>query len=985
MKLSLLFLLLSSFTFGQQSIFQNAYQAHPHIPAGILETVAWTRTRTTHLGPEVQESCSGLPKAYGIMGLFDDGKNYFIENGALVASISGISIQDQKAAAANQIMAYASAFNNLFNSFVSTTTEANAIYFTLDALTEIPDSGSVNLFARDAQIYEVLNLLNDSEFSNNQGFIAHNYNLTAVFGSSNLRILSAQKVLLTDTGIKNEGGLAYTLAQAKTTQYTPAVWNAAPTCNYSSRSGTAISAITIHTIQGSYAGAISWSQNCTSNVSFHYVIRSSDGQVTQMVLEENKAWHVGSENPYTIGYEHEGYIDNAAWYTSAMYNSSADLSRDIVSSGYGIPALRTYFGTSLSAIGACTKIKGHQHFPNQTHNDPGINWNWELYYRLINNSTPTNMITSAIGSFFDSGGSAANYSDDERIIWTIAPTNVLDVTLNFSSFSIENNYDYLYIYDGPTINSPLIGRYTGTTSPGSITSTGTSLTIEFRSDCGTTASGWASNFTSTSNINEQPVTTITNTGAWRTADFNIPFTDTDAETSVDAKFYVLADKQTTDSGWQANTNGGFVYEQFEDNAINWVVQTGTFALTSNSYAQSDVASSNTNAYLLVNQNSASEYLYEWDQTVTSSGLNQRAGFHFMCSDATLTNRGNSYFIFLRETDNQVHIYSVDADVFTLQSNVPFNLEIGTTYNVKTTYSPTTGWIKVYVDNSLISSWQDLTPLTSGNSISFRTGNCTTTYDNVKVFKSRTSLAPVTVGANRNMRYESVGAVATGKVEALSKDATNLWSDAVTSFYVIDLTAPTFDFVSDGSASDVDTFYSTTIFGNWEMTDIHSGIANYEYAIGTTPNGTDIISWTNSGGATFASQLLTSPIYNQIYYYSIRSANGAGLNSAAFTSDGQILLDTATVVDTTSHASLVDLGNALTQINVFPNPTINELQFDQFDAPFLVQLTDLNGKIVLQKKITTDDKKMNLSSVSKGLYHLVLSSDKAFIVKEIVKE
>ena len=63
-----------------------------------------------------------------------------------------------------------------------------------------------------------------------------------------------------------------------------------------------------------------------------------------MVLEQDKAWHVGSENPYTIGYEHEGYVTQPQWYTEAMYIASADLSRDIVNPGYGIPAVRTYYG-----------------------------------------------------------------------------------------------------------------------------------------------------------------------------------------------------------------------------------------------------------------------------------------------------------------------------------------------------------------------------------------------------------------------------------------------------------------------------------------------------------------------------------------------------------------------------------------------------------------------------------------------------------------
>ena len=92
-----------------------------------------------------------------------------------------------------------------------------------------------------------------------------------------------------------------------------------------------------------------------------------------MLLESDKGWHVGSENPYTIGIEHDGYVSDPSWYTTALYAASADLCRDITQSGYGINPLRTYFGdatTGINVLGGCTKIKGHQHYPNNTHTDP---------------------------------------------------------------------------------------------------------------------------------------------------------------------------------------------------------------------------------------------------------------------------------------------------------------------------------------------------------------------------------------------------------------------------------------------------------------------------------------------------------------------------------------------------------------------------------------------------------------------------------------
>lgn len=172
------------------------------------------------------------------------------------------------------------------------------------------------------------------------------------------------------------------------TDYPPAIWNPAASCNYSSRS-TAVSHVTVHTTQGSYAGSISWFQNCSAGVSAHYVIRSSDGQVTQMVREADKAWHVGNSNGYTIGIEHEGYVSNpSAWYTTAMYNASAALTKDILASRS--LSQKVYDGSSgWNAVPSDSlyNVKGHVNFASQSHTDPGSGWDWPRYKSLVAGST----------------------------------------------------------------------------------------------------------------------------------------------------------------------------------------------------------------------------------------------------------------------------------------------------------------------------------------------------------------------------------------------------------------------------------------------------------------------------------------------------------------------------------------------------------------------------------------------------------------------
>lgn len=99
-------------------------------------------------------------------------------------------------------------------------------------------------------------------------------------------------------------------------------------------------------------------------------------------------------------------------------------------------------------------------------------------------------------SSFDSGGNSGNYSNSEDNTYTYCPSNSSSkVSLVFTSFSLENNWDFLYVYNGSSVASTLIGTYTGTTLPPTITSTDPSgcLTLRFTSDGSVTSAGWAAN------------------------------------------------------------------------------------------------------------------------------------------------------------------------------------------------------------------------------------------------------------------------------------------------------------------------------------------------------------------------------------------------------------------------------------------------------------------------------------------------------------
>ncbi|MEO8516866.1 MAG: M57 family metalloprotease [Flavobacterium sp.] len=95
----------------------------------------------------------------------------------------------------------------------------------------------------------------------------------------------------------------------------------------------------------------------------------------------------------------------------------------------------------------------------------------------------------------DTGGASGNYSDNETVIRTIVPNNTYaKAKITFSSFNLEQDYDYLYIYNGPDTTYPDLsaGGFTGSTIPNPIESTATdgSLTLKFYSDGGVVAPGY---------------------------------------------------------------------------------------------------------------------------------------------------------------------------------------------------------------------------------------------------------------------------------------------------------------------------------------------------------------------------------------------------------------------------------------------------------------------------------------------------------------
>ena len=461
-----------------KSAFEVAYEACPDIPKGLLEAISFTNTHCHHLTDAnyFHDGPDAMPRAYGLMGLVKDGKNYFRENLHLVSELSGISEAEILQSPEKNVLAYAKAFERLAKE--RNAKEIKGYLSVIQQLSELPIGEEKDVYPMQSMLYSVCLFLNDAQWAEEYSFPKQEIDLKSVF-AEHYEMLTAPELGIT-----------------RSPDYPPAIWDPAPECNWEERTKE-VSAVVIHYTEGSYAGCISWFKNCDAQVSAHYVIRSVDGQVTQMVREKDKAWHARTANGYTIGIEHEAYGNIWSFFTEAMYQSSADLVRSICSRYDTINGRRTHDRDtldngfclnnglySLGGEGACVQIRGHQHYPDQSHTDPGPYWDWNYYYKLINEGTPVTVLEGEEGRL-----DHQNYSDDERKIWVIRGPEESTIQLDFSSFSLEADYDFLWVYDGDNVYAPKIGRW-NTQSPGTVQSTSNIMCVEFRSDCATTSTGW---------------------------------------------------------------------------------------------------------------------------------------------------------------------------------------------------------------------------------------------------------------------------------------------------------------------------------------------------------------------------------------------------------------------------------------------------------------------------------------------------------------
>lgn len=189
----------------------------------------------------------------------------------------------------------------------------------------------------------------------------------------------------------------------------------------------------------------------------------------------------------------------------------------------GIPLYYAGWADTVNVSGHAFVCDGYQD-TNYFH----FNWGWSGAYNgyfIIDNLTPAGadftldheLIINIIpegdypdfcshadtfrmlqGIITDGSGPLNDYQNNSDCYYLISPSDsVNSITIDFKEFCTVSPEDKIIVYDGNSVNDPVIATYSGCNIPSQISSTGHEVLLHFISDSNTTAPGWLLEYSTT--------------------------------------------------------------------------------------------------------------------------------------------------------------------------------------------------------------------------------------------------------------------------------------------------------------------------------------------------------------------------------------------------------------------------------------------------------------------------------------------------------
>jgi hypothetical protein len=318
----------------------GAAGAEFRVPAGLLRAIGYVETRWQMV--DGREEFAGVPAAHGLMAL----RGERLREGAARAGLPERLVRGDAAA---NIRAAAALLRGYADALAIGERDADAWAPAVARYSGIELAAGQEAYARD------------------------DYAVLAGRRSDPMRVSSLHSTLdPCGTGATDQPG---------------AVWRPSPNFDHRmSGDGGKVHVVIIHSCEGSYTGCWSWLSDPASRVSAHYVVREDGAELTQLVRESSRAWHIAAiydstlnsghegklhgtqSNHFTIGVEHAGFASQTSW-PAAQIDASARLVCD-VAKRWRIPHDRLH-------------IVAHGQLQPYNRTDPGGGWPWADYLTRI--------------------------------------------------------------------------------------------------------------------------------------------------------------------------------------------------------------------------------------------------------------------------------------------------------------------------------------------------------------------------------------------------------------------------------------------------------------------------------------------------------------------------------------------------------------------------------------------------------------------------
>lgn len=331
-------------------LFRSAGQEFD-VPAPLLKAISWASTRTEMVTSEAD--FENAPDAVGVMGLGGE----VLTRGAQLA---GVTVEAAR-------------------TDVTANVRAAAAWLGAEATAQQIDRARLTAWVPVVAGYSRI-----EDFQARQAFVKGEVfgALTEGLGAMDEELAASGQALELEAAVGEIATVSQGLSRAP--DYERGVWRPSP--NFSTRSGR-VQMVVIHTCEGAYTGCYSWLGNSRAGASAHYVVSSDGREVSQLVRESAKAWHIAADyscsrngnkrcdlngvqsNNFTVGIEHAGFASQSS-FPQAQLDASARLVCDITQD-HGIPRDRFH-------------IVGHGQLQPWNRTDPGRNWPWTSYLQKVN-------------------------------------------------------------------------------------------------------------------------------------------------------------------------------------------------------------------------------------------------------------------------------------------------------------------------------------------------------------------------------------------------------------------------------------------------------------------------------------------------------------------------------------------------------------------------------------------------------------------------